>query len=67
MPPFAVVQCVPGPRHTRGTSPNTVETDPLTWLRLATGRLSFERAVSAGAVSASGHRADLSDYLPVMH
>ncbi|MGY5036580.1 hypothetical protein ACWC9U_38575, partial [Streptomyces sp. 900116325] len=23
--------------HTRGTPPNVVETDPLTWIRLATG------------------------------
>jgi hypothetical protein len=27
----------PGPVHTRGTPPNVVETDPLTWIRLATG------------------------------
>lgn len=67
VPPFAVVQCVLGPRHTRGTPPNTVETDPLTWLRLATGRLTWSRAVAAGAVAASGQRAELSDHLPVMH
>ncbi|MCZ9347364.1 sterol carrier family protein, partial [Streptomyces sp. TRM76130] len=29
IPPYAVVQCVEGPRHTRGTPPNVVETDPL--------------------------------------
>ena len=41
VPPFVAVQAIPGPRHTRGTPPNTVETDPLTWLRLGdgTGRL----------------------------
>ncbi|WP_258040433.1 sterol carrier family protein, partial [Streptomyces sp. SM9] len=38
VPPYAVVQCVAGPRHTRGTPPNVVETDPLTWVRLAAGR-----------------------------
>ncbi|MBB1243743.1 maleylpyruvate isomerase family mycothiol-dependent enzyme [Streptomyces durbertensis] len=66
VPPFAVVQCVHGPRHTRGTPPNTVETDPLTWLRLATGRVTWERAVAAGAVSASGQRANLAEHLPIM-
>ncbi|HYK67537.1 MAG TPA: sterol carrier family protein [Streptosporangiaceae bacterium] len=66
VPPFAAVQCVPGPRHTRGTPPNVVETDPLTWLDLATGRLAWDSAVAAGRVYASGQRADLSPYLPLV-
>lgn len=66
VPPFIAVQAVAGPRHTRGTPPNVVETDPTTWLRLATGRLRFADAASAGAVRASGLRADLGDYLPVL-
>ena len=37
VPPAAAVQCLPGPVHTRGTPPNVVETDPLTWIRLAAG------------------------------
>jgi hypothetical protein len=65
VPPVAAVQCVPGPRHTRGTPPNVVETDPVTWFRLATGRLDWAGAVVSGAVRASGARADLSPYLPV--
>ncbi|MCW2575203.1 MAG: uncharacterized protein JWR28_99 [Modestobacter sp.] len=65
VPPFVAVQCVPGPRHTRGTPPNVVETDAATWLRLATGALSWADAVGAGKVSASGNRADLSDHLPL--
>jgi Bacterial SCP ortholog len=65
VPPFVAVQCVPGPRHTRGTPPNVVETDPATWLRLATGELSWADALAAGAVSASGNRADLSAHLPL--
>jgi hypothetical protein len=65
VPPYAAVQCVPGPRHTRGTPPNVVELDPRTWLELATGRLSWADAVAAGRVSASGTRADLSPYLPL--
>jgi hypothetical protein len=65
VPPFVAVQCVPGPRHTRGTPPNVVETDAATWLRLATGALSWAGAVGAGKVSASGNRADLSAHLPL--
>ncbi|MEU8515170.1 sterol carrier family protein [Kitasatospora sp. NPDC048722] len=66
IPPYAVVQAVEGPRHTRGTPPNVVETDPLTWIRLATGRTAWAAAVDAAAVSASGERSDLSAYLPVL-
>ncbi|OKJ74215.1 maleylpyruvate isomerase family mycothiol-dependent enzyme [Streptomyces sp. CB02460] len=66
VPPFAVVQCVQGPRHTRGTPPNVVETDPLTWIRLATGRTEWAREVEAAKVAASGERADLSELLPLM-
>ncbi len=65
VPPFVAVQCVPGPRHTRGTPPNVVETDAATWLRLATGAVSWDEAVAAGRVSASGNRADLSAHLPL--
>ncbi|MFE6842253.1 sterol carrier family protein [Streptomyces sp. NPDC057686] len=66
IPPFAVVQCIEGPRHTRGTPPNVVETDPLTFLRLATGRTHWATAVEDAQVRASGERADLSALLPVM-
>jgi hypothetical protein len=65
VPPYAAVQCVAGPRHTRGTPPNVVETDPRTWLDLATGRVTWADAVAAGTVRASGSRADLSPHLPV--
>ncbi|MFE3329735.1 sterol carrier family protein [Streptomyces sp. NPDC059176] len=66
IPPYAVVQCVEGPRHTRGTPPNVVETDSLTWIRLATGRVGWDAARGSAAVSASGERSDLSGVLPVM-
>ncbi|HEY7048788.1 MAG TPA: sterol carrier family protein [Jatrophihabitantaceae bacterium] len=62
VPPFVAVQAIAGPRHTRGTPPNVVETDPLTWVRLATGRIAWADA----PVQASGQRADLSEYLPVL-
>jgi uncharacterized protein (TIGR03083 family) len=63
VPPYAAVQCVAGPRHTRGTPPGVVETDPVTWLRLAAGRTRW--ADARGSVRASGERADLSPYLPL--
>jgi uncharacterized SCP-like protein len=66
VPPFAAVQCVEGPRHTRGTPPNVIETDPRTWLELATGLLGWDEAVDAGRVTASGSRADLAHWLPVV-
>jgi hypothetical protein len=65
IPPFGAIQCVTGPRHTRGTPPNVVETDPMTWLLVATGRLSWADAVASGSVRASGIRTDLTPYLPV--
>jgi hypothetical protein len=66
IPPVAAVQCLPGPAHTRGTPPNVVETDPVTWVKLATGRLSWADAVGSAAVQASGPRADLAAYLPLV-
>jgi hypothetical protein len=66
VPPYGVVQCIAGPRHTRGTPPNVVETDAGTWLRLAIGELSWAQAAGSGAVRASGNRADLAAYLPVV-
>ncbi|GAA2933802.1 maleylpyruvate isomerase family mycothiol-dependent enzyme [Streptomyces thioluteus] len=66
IPPFAVVQCVEGPRHTRGTPPNVVETDALTWIRLATGRLAWDSAVEDALVTVGGERADISHQLPLL-
>jgi uncharacterized protein (TIGR03083 family) len=66
VPPFVAVQAIAGPRHTRGTPPNVVETDPVTWLRLATGRTAFADALATGAVNASGSRADLTEVLPLL-
>lgn len=65
VPPYGAIQCVEGPAHTRGTPPNVVETDPTTFVLLATGRLDWAEAVRDGRVTASGVRADLSGYLPV--
>ncbi len=67
VPPFVAVQCIEGPRHTRGTPPNVVETDPETWLRLATGLADWEEAVNTGRVDASGSRAgEIAQWLPLI-
>ncbi|PFG41843.1 hypothetical protein ATJ88_0487 [Isoptericola jiangsuensis] len=65
VPPAGAVQVVEGPRHTRGTPPNVVETDVETWLALASGRTTWADAVAAGRVHASGERADLTAWLPL--
>ncbi|GAA5177179.1 hypothetical protein GCM10023322_01250 [Rugosimonospora acidiphila] len=65
VPPYGAIQCVAGPRHTRGTPPNVIETDPVTWVRLATGRLEWSRALAEGRAAASGIRTDISELLPV--
>jgi hypothetical protein len=66
VPPYGAVQCVEGPRHTRGTPPAVVEIDPMTWVGLATGGVSWEAAVAEGLARASGQRADLSAVLPLV-
>jgi hypothetical protein len=67
IPPFVAVQCISGPRHTRGTPPNVVETDPRTWLLLATGLLEVADAAASGALRLSGSRAgEVEGWLPVV-
>ncbi|MEV1292794.1 sterol carrier family protein [Pseudonocardia sp. NPDC049635] len=66
VPPFGAVQCIDGPRHTRGTPPNVVETDPRTWIALALGRTSWPDAVAGGSLRVSGSRAaEVAALLPV--
>ena len=65
VPPFGAVQVIEGPRHTRGTPPNVVETDPATWIALATGAESWSDAAASGRILASGTRADLAMLLPL--
>lgn len=66
IPPYTAVQVVDGPRHTRGTPPNTVEVDPVAWLDLATGRMTWDVAVRNGSARVRGDRADLSEWLPLL-
>ena len=68
IPPFVAVQCIPGPRHTRGTPPNVVETDARTWLLLATGLLAFDTAADSGQLTLSGSRAsDIATWFPLVN
>ncbi|MHA4851775.1 sterol carrier family protein [Rhodococcus sp. MSC1_016] len=67
VPPFVAVQCIEGPRHTRGTPPNVVETDPRTWLLLVTGLIDFDEATQGGEVTVSGARAgEIAHWLPLL-
>lgn len=67
VPPYVAVQCVAGPRHTRGNPPNVAETDPRTWLRLACGLLGFQQAATDGLLSLSGPRAaEIASLFPLV-
>ncbi|MFL0182138.1 sterol carrier family protein [Mycobacterium sp. SMC-15] len=67
IPPFVAVQCIAGPRHTRGTPPNVVETDPRSWLLLVAGLLETADATAAAKLRLSGSRAaEIADWLPLV-
>lgn len=67
VPPFVAVQCIAGLAHTRGNPPNVVETDPRTWLQLATGLRTVADAAAAGVLQSSGSRAgEIADWLPLV-
>ncbi len=65
VPPYGAVQAVEGGRHTRGTPRAVVETDPETWIAVATGEITWADAIESGRIRASGERTDLSGYLPL--
>ncbi len=66
VPPYGAVQCVEGPRHTRGTPPNVVEMTPEVWFELATGQLAWDEAMQRGQIHASGTRAEIKAHLPLL-
>jgi uncharacterized protein (TIGR03083 family) len=66
VPGHVAVQCASGPRHTRGTPANVVEADPEAFVEVCSGRISWANATARGTVRASGDRADLSPYLPLI-
>lgn len=69
VPPATAVQLEAfgqGPNHHRGTPPNVAETDPATFVRLATGILRWADARRAGLIQASGSHVDaMARMLPV--
>ena len=66
VPPFGAIQCIEGPRHTRGTPPNVIEMTPEVWFALAVGELDWQTALDSGRVHASGTRAEIKDQLPLL-
>src|SRR5690625_4056786 len=66
VPPWGAVQCIAGPRHTRGTPPNVVEMSPAVWLALAVGDVTWDESTARGEIAASGERADISHWLPLV-
>lgn len=66
VPPYGAAQVVPGVRHTRGTPPAVIELDAPTWIALSTGRVTWAETLAEGCLRASGERADLSPYLPLL-
>ena len=67
VPPFVAVQCIEGPRHTRGVPPNVVEASPHAWLRLATGNDSWDELVAQADTTASGTRAgEIAQWMPII-
>ena len=60
IPPYSAIQCVAGPKHTRGTPPNVVEMSAQTLIEISSGQITWEHAISDGRISASGERSNLA-------
>jgi hypothetical protein len=66
IPPYGAIQCIEGPVHRRGTPRAVIETDAKTFIALAKGEISWTEGVNSGSIIASGERADLTSYLPLL-
>jgi len=66
VPPFGAVQCIEGTSHRRGTPPAVIEMDAQTWIALGMGTMTWADAMTRGQARASGERADLSPWLPLI-
>jgi hypothetical protein len=66
IPPYAAVQVIPGISHKRGTPPAVIEMSARIWIDLAIGNIDWITTKNSGAISASGERADLSTFLPLI-
>jgi hypothetical protein len=61
IPPHAVIQCVGGSTHRRGTPPNVVEMSAETLLKLLENPVKWQQYCDSGAISASGTNSNLSN------
>ena len=61
IPPYSAIQCVDGPKHTRGTPPNVVEMSAEILLAISAGAITWEDATADGRITASGERSDLTN------
>ena len=66
IPPYAAVQVIPGISHKRGTPPAVIEMSARIWIDLAVGNIDWITTKNSGAISASGERAVLSAFLPLI-
>ena len=66
IPPYAAVQVIPGISHKRGTPPAVIEMSARIWIDLAIGNIDWITTKNSGDISASGERADLSAFLPLI-
>lgn len=66
IPPYAAVQVIPGISHKRGTPPAVIEMSARIWIDLAVGNINWTTTKNSGVISASGERADLSAFLPLI-
>ena len=60
IPPYSAIQCIEGPKHTRGTPPNVVEMSAEVLFDISTGKITWQSAIADGRITASGERSDLS-------
>ena len=61
IPPYAVIQCVAGGNHKRGTPPNTVEMSGQVLIKLINDPSSWHHLCAQGEIAASGINSDLSE------
>ena len=66
IPPYGAIQCIEGPVHRRGTPRAVIEMNAKTFIALAIGEINWAEGVSNGSIIASGERADLTSYLPLL-
>ena len=60
IPPYSAIQCIEGPKHTRGTPPNVVEMSAEVLFDITAGKITWSDAISDARITASGERSDLS-------